>query len=465
MARTNFYDTVVKYVVMAECVQPLHIGSVSGSTEEVLIHPTNGMPFIQASSIAGVFRSYCEQAYGSAWSDCIFGSRKFEEDSNASEYASKIRFTDGLFSNSQNNKIKLELRPRVSIDDVSGTVASSIESGTKSGQKFNMAYISAGAQFSFSLYLYDAQEKENVEGIFSAIQQGMLQFGGQKSNGCGYFKINQLLCKVFSLRNEADRKLWFFEDDVMSQIQEYEDLTKQIGVNSGRQNAFDVVVQAQTENELLIKSIAVADAGADVQNSENIRNGKGEYIIPGSSLKGAVRSQMEKIAVYLGNKYGWDAETVIQNAFGSRKAAGQGGKSGNLYFLDTIVGDKEENDRMPLSHRIHIDKFTGGVIQGELFSEKNVAGKLELHITIRNSNNKNAEQTCGLLLMALRDLAIGAFTVGSGYSIGKGVIMVKKIVVTEQGNADTCAVIDFSQKKIQDETQIINRCYSALQEV
>ena len=57
MARIKFYDTVVKYVVTAECTQPLRIGSVSGDTEEVLVHPTDDRPFIQASGISGIFRN------------------------------------------------------------------------------------------------------------------------------------------------------------------------------------------------------------------------------------------------------------------------------------------------------------------------------------------------------------------------------------------------------------------------
>ena len=67
--------------------------------------------------------------------------------------------------------------------------------------------------------------------------------------------------------------------------------------------------------------------------------------------------------------------------------------------------------------------------------------------------------------MTLRDLAIGAFTIGSGYSIGRGVIKVEKITVIEQGDQKKCTVIDFSQNRIQDEKQIITRCFKALQEV
>lgn len=81
-----------------------------------------------------------------------------------------------------------------------------------------------------------------------------------------------------------------------------------------------------------------------------------------------------------------------------------------------------------ISHRIHIDKFTGGVIHGGLFSEKNVAGSMSIRIAIKNNKSADiADKVCGLLIMALRDLAIGAMSVGGGYSVGKGILSVKRL--------------------------------------
>ena len=35
MARSGSYDKIVKYSVTAKCTEPLHVGSVSGDTEEI----------------------------------------------------------------------------------------------------------------------------------------------------------------------------------------------------------------------------------------------------------------------------------------------------------------------------------------------------------------------------------------------------------------------------------------------
>lgn len=461
MSLNYSYNKIIKYVIKAECQEPLHIGSAEGSSEEVLIHPVDRIPFIQASSIAGVFRSYYEQAYGDNGTGDLFGDRKFTESTNASEKGSKIRFSDGRFEN-KGRDLKLELRPRVSIDPVNGTCKASIVKGTsqKSGHKFNMEYISAGAEFVFEIYLYDARCKDQIEDILTAMNQGIIQIGGQKSNGCGYIKVTKALCREFDMTKPEDRKLWYEEEELSEE--NYKEITTSLQNKSKMKNAFEILLEGHTEGELLVKSISTLDVGQDAADSENIRNGKGDYIIPGSSFKGALRAQMEKIAAYL-SENGTECEAIIEDAFGKRGTDDYSGKIGNLFVYDTVVGDREENDVAPLKRRIHIDKFTGGVIHGGLFSEKNVFGDLNLRLTIRNKNFP--EKTCGILVMALRDLAIGAMNLGSGYNIGKGMISVKKIVVKDCRDSEKVAVLDFENNRILDENQIISQCLAAVQEV
>lgn len=440
------YDTIVKYKIIAKCLEPLHIGSDSADPEEILIDPVEGKPFIQASGIAGVFRNYCENSYEQKISDELFGKRrKNSGEEEAEENGSRLRLSDGIFE--KMTEFRMELRPRVSIDPVTGTCDSSTVKGTdrRSGHKFNMGYVSAGAKFTFSVYLYDREKREVLEDIFAAINQGIILLGGQKSNGCGKIKIEKLLRKSFHMNETKERRLWYEEEELPES--EYEDITSQMKTESKTKNAYEITVTGRTEGALLVKSIAVSGCGKDAPDSENIRNGRGDYIVPGSSLKGAVRAQMELISKRLNN------DSVIENAFGNKE------KTGNLLFYDTIVGDREENDKMPLSHRIHIDKFTGGVMQGGLFSEKNVAGELTIHIAIRDKNDPS--QTCGLLLMALRDLAIGVMNIGGGYNVGKGIIDVDKITV--KGNKYSEAVIDFKAKKTEDKDKVIAGCLAAIQ--
>lgn len=440
------YQKIVKYLVSAVCAQPLHIGSASGDQEEVLVHPADGMPFIQASSISGVLRQYYAQVHGEARTEKLFGARRFETGTNASTGASKVRFSDGRF---RSGNLILELRPRVKINPETGTCDASIKKGTnrQSGHKFNMEYIGAGAEFEFAIYLYDDSFQDELESVLSAIHQGDVQFGGQKSNGCGFMELNSLKRKTFDMLQKDDRIKWA-DEEVLADC-EYEDISPDLKETAQTTTAYEVIVSGSTEGELLVRSIAVQDCGKGAPDSMNIQNAAKEYIVPGSSLKGAVRSQMERIASYIGN------DDIINETFGKTGNSPREGKAGNIVFYDTVVGNKTDNDMAKIKNRIHIDKFTGGVIHGGLFNEKNVSGRIEFHIVVNNRNNP--DNTCGLLLLALRDMAAGVMSVGGGYSVGKGIIDVEQIVIRDFIHGSK-AEIEWKSGRITDQSEIVSRC-------
>lgn len=454
------YNKIIKYKITAVCAEPLHIGNAGGEKGQVLVHPADGIPFVQASSIAGVFQMYYRNVFGQEEADQLFGAHnisggieEIENDMDSGELGgqeSRIRISDGNFCLDE-TALKMELRPRVKINRETGTCDVSPVQGTDkdSGQKFEMEYIGAGARIQFSVYLYDMDAKEKLEDVFRAIQRQQIQLGGQKSNGCGYLKISQLLCKEFDMEQEQDRKLWIDEEKLEKSA--YDDHTADI-LEMVATEAYRITVTGKTEGDLLVKSISVTDFGKDAPDCMNIQNAKKDYIIPGSSFKGTIRSQMEMIASYL--KVG----DIIDDTFGVPKYKKQKGKSGNIRFFDTKVGEQNKNNSNRVTHRIHIDKFTGGVMHQGLFSEKNVFGDVEFRIEVLNKNHP--ERTCGLLFLALRDMASGMVSVGGGRNVGKGFIKVEKMLV-ESGDG-TSAQINFPDKIINDGSGIIKRCLDAI---
>lgn len=450
MAAKQTYDKIVKYMICAECSEPLHIGSAVGAKEAVLVHPVDGMPFIQASSIAGVFRGYVNCADNEK-ADILFGKSNLNDNENAAEKGSLIRFTDGVFDL---GTVNMEYRPRVSIDPVSGSCRTSNNQGTsrKSGHKFNMEYVGAGAEFSFAVYLYDEKYKADVEEILSAFESQSLQFGGQKSNGCGYIKIKNALYKEFDLKTKEGRQSWINENELKTQ--DYKPV--KLDDKSAGNNAYEITINGETEGKLLVKAIAVNDFGKGAPDSVNIQNAKREYIIPGSSFKGIIRNRMEKIAEYL------NTTDIIKYTFGYTGNKENAGKAGNISFFDTVVGEEESIDRMPVTNRIHIDKFTGGVMQGGNFIDKNICGDIEMKIKIANKNTPAA--TMGLLLMALRDLASGMVSVGSGYNVGKGFISVDKITIYDCLHNESAVIryADGKGQKIEDPSNIISNCLNSV---
>ena len=442
------YDKILRYQVTVQCKEPLRIGSAVGSKEEVLIHPVDHKPFVQASSIAGVLKSYYRNMPGTDV-DTLFGSA-------AKETESRVKISDGTFIDNSKYPLKLELRPHVKINRLTGSTDAAEIQGTdvNAGQKFNLEYIGKDAAFTFTFDVYEKAENDlekEVQKIFAGLRDGAIQFGGKKSSGAGKVVLTELKFKAFDLTKAEERKAWIEIEDKEPAYQEYIEKLPKTPVSS---YAYRVIVRGKTEGSIQVKGIAVSSFGKDAPDSENMKNAKEEYIVPGSSFKGTTRSQMEKIAEYIGN------ESVIENTFGVSGKKNMNGKAGNIIFYDTIIGDKKENDKIPIAHRIHIDKFTGGVFNKGLFSEKNAAGKVEFMIDIKDRNEPEA--TLGILILAMRDLAVGMMSVGNGFSTGKGIIAVEDITVEKGGNAAK-AILDFKEgKKIEDPENIIASALNAL---
>ncbi len=441
------YDKVDKYLVYAKLNSPMHVGSEDGMAQEILLHPVTRLPFIQASSISGVMRNYYQNCFGN--SEPLFGGTGIDEGQ------SMIKVTDGLFVNS--NELILELRPRVKIDQKKGTVSSGEIKGSKaeSGHKFDMEYVGAGAEFSFSVYHYcnekDANDyKDKIIQIFAGMQNGEVLLGGQKSNGCGDISIQDLYYKEFDLKTKDGRDDWLMEPS--SEISGYKDIKTEL--KSSETGLYRITVNAKAESSVLIKGYQVNDFGKDAADSINIQNAQKDYIIPGTSLKGALRSRVMYIAEYLG----LDQRTVDE-IFGSGSAKDIRGTVGNARFLDAVIGTKEDNDKNEMSHRIHIDKFTGGVMNRSLFTEMSASGDINLRIDI--VNKYVPERAVGLIIMALRDMANGICNIGGGYHIGHGFLEISKIKVEKDLNA---AEIDFDNNEIRDEREILKRCLSSVKE-
>lgn len=447
------YNYIIKYQAKVCLMGPLHIGGALEGEESVLSHPVTGQPFVQASSIAGVFRAYAVHNCEESFVESFFGNSLEEKN------ASRTRFSDGEFE-----EVSIELRPHVMIDRQTGTVASS----KNSGQKFEMEYIGIGSVFVFICYLFLQREscpaqgenqieeqRKAFESIFSAMRRGELIFGAKKSNGAGRVQLVELNKKEFDCLTSEGLEDWLKENQDTTDAKLIP--LEQLPEGHSTHIAYHVKVTGKTECAIQIKGIDASGFGIGVPNSENIRNAKGDYIIPGSSLKGAFRSQMEKIAGYL------KKEDVIQAAFGTAADddENQEGKKGNLFFTDTkIIADSGENRQMPGRYRIHIDKFTGGVFDKGLFYEKNAAGNLEISVEIEK--DEASDKVLALFVMALRDLAIQTMNLGNGYASGKG--FVKDVCITIQSWDNKSAGISFAEKPpvLKDNDKLLQNAFKKL---
>ena len=116
-----------------------------------MVHPTDSVPFIQASSLAGVLRQYYAQQHDEKQAEKLFGMRRFESNENSMEGASKVRFSDGIF---HNENLILELRPRVKINPERGLVTRAAKKVQTCRQGINLIWnILASVQCLISLFI------------------------------------------------------------------------------------------------------------------------------------------------------------------------------------------------------------------------------------------------------------------------------------------------------------------------
>lgn len=204
-------------------------------------------------------------------------------------------------------------------------------------------------------------------------------------------------------------------------------------------------------DSLLIRS------GAPLENGE--RRGaytpnlteNGRPVLPGSSIKGAVRARAEQIAAALGLSKG-----RTEALFGRGAGAEDNGLPGQVFFEDGVITQPQKKQ----ISRIRINRFTGGVIRGGLFTEEPLRCDLELRISA-----PDAPADCGLLLYALRDLGAGLYNLGSGGAIGRGYVQVDRLTATLSDGRRASLTFDRERRcTAEDPEDIFKTWLGALEE-
>ena len=382
------YTYAARYEVEAICRTPLRTGGTDGDPETIL-ESWDGTALLQGSSLAGALRGWLAAA-DAGMAKTLLGSPK---------QAGHLLVSDGVFDRTAERYT----RPRLRINGETGTA--------DEGGKFDVAHIGTGSRFRFSLTWLGLkacdEELTAVEQMLAALNRGEIRLGAQKSNGFGRVELKVYKC-TFDLTDPSDRAAW------LGDTCQGTPLTLPEVVNARR---VTFLVSGQADSLLVKAGAALQKEGCAY--TPNLTEG-GRPILPGSSIKGAVRARAEMIAGFLGLPL-----EVTENLFGRMSSKGDNGKPGCVFFEDgRLSGEK----RLQIS-RIRINRFTGGIIRGGLFTEEPLSCGVEMHISAPDD-----PAACGLLLYALRDLGLGLYNLGSGGAIGRGYLSVREIkAVTPDG--------------------------------
>lgn len=180
----------------------------------------------------------------------------------------------------------------------------------------------------------------------------------------------------------------------------------------------------------------------DEPDNVSMSSGK-DYIIPGSSFKGVLRSRIESIGNYFG------MSQAAQMMFGS-------GNDRN-YMSRVLVEEAVIDTKAWIKNhynRIKIDRFTGGVRDTGLMNDMPVQGPVNFKILYKTQGNEQLDSyAIGILALALRDLGMENISLGGGTSIGRGRYRADTLEINLGGEA---IKVDFQKRHIINE-DMLNR--------
>jgi hypothetical protein len=139
------------------------------------------------------------------------------------------------------------------------------------------------------------------------------------------------------------------------------------------------------------------------------------FILPGSSVKGAIRSRVWQICSHLGH----DADTVIREMFGTEQ---EGGRRGKVRIQDILL---PINCKTRKVQHVAIDRFTGGALDAALFNEAPIWMEHPLTFTFSCEVSGLSMLEAGLFVHAILDLAEGRLPIGGGVNRGNGRLLLK----------------------------------------
>ena len=390
----------VRYQVEAQCLSPLRTGGTDGDTETVLTGP-DGVHFLQGSSLAGGFRDWVTGCWGPEMAGTLFGSNQAE---------GSLVISDGRFD----SRTAVQQRPRLRIDRVRGTA--------DKGGKFDLAQVAAGSRFCFEMVWRGTElcpeQQQAVKAMLEAMNSGEIRLGAQKNNGLGRVQLT-VHQKSFDMHQEADRTAWLEETGAGTLLP--------LEAAAPMRTVF--VLEGKVDG-LLVKA-AAAQAKAEEKGSytPNLEE-NGMPVLPGSAIKGVVRSWAERIV-----KSSSLPESVTDKLFGCSAGARQEGLAGRVRVEDLQLNQAQ---KCQIS-RIRINRFTGGVIRQGLMTEEPLSTPVRLELSVTQPTGLER----ALLVYALRDLGLGLYSLGSGWAIGRGVMQADRLTVCQPDG--TKAVLFFQE--------------------
>jgi CRISPR/Cas system CMR subunit Cmr4 (Cas7 group RAMP superfamily) len=429
-ARSRKIDARVVVEGRLILLSPAHFGNGDGSDETDLplladeVDPTR--PLLTGASLAGALRAYLRRVSNNEASldTALFGGAHGDDEGEQSPL---------IVDDALGQAAGVELRDGVKLDPTTRTAAE--------GALFNVETWAAGTTFNLRLELaLNGDSSARLRALAAALtglSNGSITLGMRKQRGYGKVSVEQWRVRRYELAGSVRDLLDWLKDGNRPLPEDgpgvslvpardrddgalMADLLKAFGAPDAqalplRQNALVLTAQFALPGSILIRgNTGRDDLGPDMVHLHSRRDGRLKPIVSGTSLAGALRARATRILNTLNpNK----TQQIIAEMFGPEMKGKVTPKASRVVVEECEIVNAVTD---LVQNRIRIDRFTGGVVEGALFSEQPAFGKKDTCLTIRLRLLDPKDYEIGLLLLLLKDLWTGDLPLGGEISVGRG---------------------------------------------
>lgn len=409
---------------------PLRIGSGvdDGLTDILILKNKQGQPFIPGTALAGVLRSEMADIYGEEAAKALFGAI----DGKAANQ-SMLNISDVVLLSKG-----IVVRDGVAIDELTGVA--------KPGAKFDFEALERGAVGEVTIELTIRQNdvdkalpisyehsSYSVQGdcygelaatLADLLTRG-ISVGALTTKGYGKIAGKDAVAVYdFNFADAKAAKQWFayVSEDKLPQA-----AYKGVAETAKAAENFYLEVACALQGAMLIRNFDVDDSkqaeGEATLSAVQLKSGE-DYVIPGTSWKGVLRSRAYKILLNLTHDDIQLVQKLINKLFGfASDGAKNIGKRSKLMVEESYISFNKLKAMTQTRNRI--DRFTGSTIDSALFAEEPVWQPKHDNaaISLKACLKSCTQAEAGLLLLLVKDLWLGNLNIGSGKGIGRGVLL------------------------------------------
>lgn len=400
-----------------------------------------GQPYIPASSLRGFLRHRLLSLLGESDPDfkaLLGNSNEKVKDQNGDVKqignAGLLRCYDAT---STRPKDQSRLESRTSINAITGTA--------EEHHLFTQAMVPAGTRFKVSLEL-DYVSQSQLAALLAVLNniQGQVNDSLGRGKTIAQGRVKWVAGKTYYLDQRAASEWltqsantrWQMQELSANRLSDYADLSARIDADAANHSRFQITLHPLSP--ILINDTQAVDNAPEAEDAKLIATRKNQHLcIPGASLKGMVRAQCRRILMtLLYGKLLQSLDTESANEMAQSIADqhlieifGGEGQRGKFHIMDALSREGEQVQDHEQTFNA-IDRFTGGVADGKLYSVKaafvgNMDSELVIHWPehTKESEGDSSESwqwAKGLLYLCLRDAMEQQLAVGWGKARGYG---------------------------------------------